>query len=157
MGAADAVRRWVVDTNVIVSALLFRGAASAVRDAWRQGRIVLLVDRGTLLELSRVLAYPKFRLPSEVVAALLEQEVVPSCEVIDTASGPRVCADPDDDRFLWLAASARADAIVSGDADLLDLGDVWDGIPIRTVRRALDELSQEDGDGWDRPPPGHPR
>jgi putative PIN family toxin of toxin-antitoxin system len=136
------VKRWVVDTNVLVSALLFRGPSSAIRDEWRRGRITLLVDRDTLLELSRVLAYPKFGLSEEVVAALLEQEILPCCEVVETVEGPPICADPDDDRFLWLAREARAEAVASGGADLLDLAGVWEGIPICSVRGAVDELAR---------------
>ncbi|MFM1987242.1 MAG: hypothetical protein RJA99_199 [Pseudomonadota bacterium] len=55
-------RRVVLDTNIVVSALLLPGgAAGAVRAAWQAGRIVPLASAATARELVRVLAYPKFR------------------------------------------------------------------------------------------------
>ena len=55
--------RPVLDTNVLVSALLFHsGALSWLRGAWRSGRIRPLAGRQTVAELIRVLAYPKFAL-----------------------------------------------------------------------------------------------
>ncbi len=136
--------RWVLDTNVIVSALLFRGAASRLHRAWRGGEVRLLVDRALLLELARVLAYPKFRLSEEMIPLLLEQEILPFCEVVPDAQGPAVSRDPHDDKFLHVARAGRADALVSGDRDLLVLGNEWEGVPILTLREAIDLLDPEE-------------
>lgn len=55
--------RMVLDTNVVLSALVFGGGAPGqVRRAWQQGVLLPLTSTVTVQELVRVLAYPKFRL-----------------------------------------------------------------------------------------------
>ena len=62
-----AVMRVVLDTNTVVSALLFTGTASALVSHWQSQRISLLLSGPMLEEYLRVLAYPKFRLTAEDV------------------------------------------------------------------------------------------
>jgi len=63
--------RVVFDTNVVLSALLFRaGRVSWISDAWKGKRIIPLISKETLVELIRVLNYPKFKLTP------LEQQTV---------------------------------------------------------------------------------
>lgn len=59
-GSLSGPPRVVLDTNCVVSALLFsRGRLAWLRRAWQSGRVVPLVSRGTATKLIRVLAYPK--------------------------------------------------------------------------------------------------
>ncbi|MDX9709120.1 MAG: putative toxin-antitoxin system toxin component, PIN family [Trichloromonas sp.] len=113
--------RVVFDTNVVVSALLFRhGHLSWWRKAWREGRAIPLLGRETVAELVRVLSYPKFRLKPEEIEALLA-DYLPCGEVITdkpTEKAPS-CRDPDDQKFIDLAFAGNADWLVSGDNDLL--------------------------------------
>lgn len=116
--------RVVLDTNVVVSALLFRaGRVSWLREAWQKGSIVPVVTRETVEELLRVLEYPKFHLTAEDRQELLA-DFLPFAEV---ALSPKkhvrlpACRDPDDEKFLQAAASGRVEALVTGDADLLAL------------------------------------
>jgi putative PIN family toxin of toxin-antitoxin system len=124
--------RVVFDTGVVVSALVFKGGAlDWLRDAWREGRVVPLVSRATADELIRVLAYPKFRL-SEADREELLGEFLPYAEPVNARppkSGLPRCRDPEDRMFLELAAAAHADALVTGDDDLLALADAFT-IPI---------------------------
>ena len=116
--------RVVLDTNVVVSALLFPGGAVApVRELWRTERIRPLIDRACADELLRVLAYPKFRLEPDDISALLE-DYLPFTETVAVRKvrAPR-CRDVEDRKFLVLAAAARADVLVSGDRALLELDD----------------------------------
>jgi putative PIN family toxin of toxin-antitoxin system len=132
--------RVVLDTNVLVSALLFRGPAAAVHAAWASGRFVPLVSHPVLDEYIRVLAYPKFALTEEEIGWLIRHELLRWAEPVTVTT--RVAAignDPADNRFLELAIDGQAELVVSGDAHLLDLG-AWKGIPILTVRRFLDSL-----------------
>lgn len=115
--------RVVFDTNTIVSALLFRGAASWLVGHWQSGEVTLMISRETARELLRVLAYPKFGLSpaqAEAVATryLRHAERVECAE--EYASLP-LCRDPNDQMFIRLAGAGRADLLVSGDKDLLDL------------------------------------
>lgn len=122
--APPAVPRVVLDTNVVLSALMFPGGATAqLRRAWQSGRVLPLVSTATAHELVRVLAYPKFRLGADEQQELLA-DYLPWTEVVAVPEPPpRVpdCRDPDDLPFLHLAAAGRAAALVTGDADLLTL------------------------------------
>ena len=116
--------RVVLDTNIVVSALLFtRGPAVRVRQAWHAGQLLPLASRATVAELVRVLAYPKFRLAPEDQAELLA-DYLPATTVVPVPDPPPTvppCRDPHDLPFLHLASVGRADALVTGDADLLAL------------------------------------
>lgn len=116
--------RVVFDTNVVLSALLFPGGRMAeLRSLWRRGHAVPLACRETTRELLRVLTYPKFRLAEADREALLG-DYLPFCEVIALPEKlPEVppCRDKQDLVFLHLAYVAKADCLVSGDADLLAL------------------------------------
>ena len=126
--------RLVLDTSVLLSALLFpAGALAWIRAAWRAERIRPLASRDTTAEFIRVLAYPKFRLTAAEHQDLLE-EYLPCCEtVVIPDPPPRVpaCRDPFDLPFLELALAGRADALVTGDRDLLALVDSF-ALPILT-------------------------
>lgn len=125
MGAGQAqVKRLrvVLDTNVVVSALLFSGVTARIRDLWRSGAFVFLASGDMVAEYVRVLAYPKFDLYENEIKTLLNDEILPYVTPVKPApSFPPTCRDPDDDKFLACAAAGRADMIVSGDDDLLDL------------------------------------
>lgn len=127
------MKRVVLDTNVLVSALLFGGRLDALIGRWKSGELIPLFSRATFAEFRRVLAYPRFGLTGPEINALIEEEILAWCEVVETGEEIRgVCRDPGDDVFLSCAVAAGADAIVSGDRDLLDLG-AFRGIPILSV------------------------
>lgn len=118
-----AVIRVVLDTNVLVSAILFRGELAKIADLWKGGRIVPVVSRETFDEFRRVLHYPKFRLTPSEMRSIIQDEVLPFFEVVEKVgriSG--VCPDPDDDKFIACAVAAGVDFVVSGDQGLCDLG-----------------------------------
>ena len=116
--------RIVLDTNVVLSALVFRdGTAKRLRDAWQSDACRPLVSTETARELLRVLAYPKFRLSADDRQELLADYLPWTISVRIPARPPAVprCRDPHDVIFLELAASGRAGLLVSGDHDLLAL------------------------------------
>ena len=126
--------RLVLDTNVLVSALVFHsGRLSWLRGAWASGRIRPLAGRETTAELIRVLGYPKFRLSDAARQDILE-DYLPFCETVTVPDPPPAvpeCRDPFDRPFLELALAAHADALVTGDADLQALADDF-AVPILT-------------------------
>ena len=134
-------RRWVLDTNVVLSALLFpSGRLTWLRDAWRSGAIVPLASRDTTTELIRVLHYPRFGLAPHEHEDLLA-DYLPHCESV-AVSGPfstPECRDPRDRPFVELALAGEADALVTGDNDLPALADALP-IPIVTPTAALATL-----------------
>jgi len=111
----------VLDTNTVVSALLFQRERWVwLREGWKSGRVKPLVCRETVEELIRVLGYPKFRLTPADQQALLE-DLLPYCETVKSLAfgGLPPCRDPHDQVFLNLAQTAGATHLVTGDEDLL--------------------------------------
>lgn len=131
--------RVVLDTNVVLSALVFRGGvAGALRPAWQSGVFVPLVSKVTAQELVRVLAYPKFRLTSSDQAELLADYLPYAQTVRVPEPPPKVpdCCDPLDLPFLHLAVAGRAQVLVSGDRDLLSMASTFErlqGCPILSL------------------------
>jgi len=117
------VPRVVLDTNVVLSALLFKsGRVSWLVPLWTGGRIAPLVSKATACELIRVLAYSKFKLAVSEQQAVLAA-FLPYAETVKTRT-PSVgakCRDPYDEIFLTLATQGHADFLVTGDADLLSV------------------------------------
>jgi len=112
--------RVVLDTNVLVSALLFRGPTSRFVDLWQSQQICPLVSRAIVEEYVRVLAYPKFRLTAAEIKTLIEEVVLPYFEVVrPTQRIDAVQSDPSDNKFLECAVAGEAARLISGDADLL--------------------------------------
>ncbi len=124
MGASPPVIRAVLDTNVLLSALLFGGRLEGLHRAWRAGRLRLVLSRETADELLRVLAYPKFRLTPAEITFLFDVEILPFAEVVDVPASEckrRWSRDPDDDKFIRCAMAGKCSRLVSGDDDLLSL------------------------------------
>jgi putative PIN family toxin of toxin-antitoxin system len=126
----------VLDTNVVVSALLFRsGPAARIRAGWQEGHFVPLASGATARELVRVLAYPKFKLAAHEQEDLLA-DYMPWVRVIRIPDPPPAvpaCRDPLDMAFLHLAAAGKAHALVSGDRDLLALAGARGVCPVLAV------------------------
>lgn len=114
----------VIDSNVVLSALVFAsGTAARLRQAWQQGLCLPLVSTATVQELVRVLAYPKFGLGAAEREELLA-DYLPHAEVVGVPWPPPAvaeCRDPHDLPFLHLAHAGRAQALITGDKDLLVL------------------------------------
>lgn len=121
--------RVVLDTNVVLSALVFGGGlAGRLRLAWQQGTFVPLASTATALELMRVLGYPKFRLSAQEQEELLA-DYLPHTRTVRIPTPPPTvpaCRDPLDVPFMHLAVAGRAQVLVSGDRDLLALADEFE-------------------------------
>lgn len=121
----SSVPRAVLDTNVLVSALISPGGGSArLLLELRSGAFELIVSPLLLLELRDVLRRDKFRRYVSEAEADAYVELIRSEAVVRADPGPSpdpLSADPDDEYLIDLARDARADALVTGDAHLLDL------------------------------------
>lgn len=132
--------RWVVDTNVLVSAFLWQGTPGRVIELAGEKEVQLFTSRTLLDELAATLAKKKL---ARYVAAtgLSDAQMLINYRRIVTLVPARqlalqVSRDADDDAVLACALAARADLIVSGDGDLLSLG-AFGGIPVVTVAQAV--------------------
>lgn len=117
--------RIVLDTNVVLDLLHFRDPRLApLAAAWAEGRVRPFADTATLAELERVVAYPKFAIGEAGRLAILDEYAarVLRCDAAgeEAYTLPR-CRDPDDQKFLVLAARCRADLLVTRDRMLLRL------------------------------------
>ena len=116
------ITRVVLDTNVLISALLFKGELSGIVGLWQKGKIIPIISKETFDELRAVLEYPKFSLSPAEIKSLIEHEILPFFEVVNVSKHIKgACRDPGDDKFISCAISASADWIVTGDKDLFDL------------------------------------
>jgi uncharacterized protein len=136
--------RAIVDTNVLVSGLLWRGNPHTLLERVRDGTLSLVSSPALLAELAEVIARPKFDailIASNTSRERSLVEIHALAEIITPAALPEpVCRDPDDDEVLALALAAGVDCIVSGDLDLLDLHP-FQNIPILTAAQALQRLN----------------
>jgi len=118
------VKPVVIDTNVVVSALLFGGKPGKFIQLWKTGQIRPLVSKEITEEYLRVLAYPKFSLSENEITFLLSHEVLPYFEIVEVKSGTgktTVKDDPSDDMFIRCAESGMCKIIMSGDRHFLAL------------------------------------
>ena len=133
----------VIDTNVLLSGLLWHGPPHVLLEKAREGAVDLVLSPALIEELGDVIARPKFsdilsrtsRTPARILAELRT--------FVDFVAAPPlpqpICRDPDDDAVLACALAARADLIVSGDNDLRALG-MFENIPIVGAAEALVRL-----------------
>lgn len=135
----------VVDTNVVISGLLWLGNPGRVLEAAATGVLTLYTSIALIDELADTLG--KAKLAPRVLASgltleeLLQRYLDVAIAVEAPAVGPVVLADPDDDHVLACALAAQADLIVSGDSDLLDLKS-YRGIPVVSAVEALDRIGR---------------
>ena len=114
--------RIVLDTNVLISAILFGGKPRQVLDLVISGLTDCSLSIAILNELKDVLQRPKFGFSPDACFHVVE-ELHGVCEIISPSISLDVIrSDPDDNHVLEFAVEARAHFIVSGDPHLLDLG-----------------------------------
>jgi uncharacterized protein len=130
----------VIDTNVIISALLFGGIPGGLMRLWKSGRIKPLASKEIIDEYIKVLAYPKFELSEVEINYILYNEILPYFDMIKIKDSPVIIkVDPSDDKFIHCAKAGKAIAIVSGDQHLLSLKS-YQEIKILTPTKFLDNL-----------------
>lgn len=109
----------VLDTNVFVSGVFFSGPPHHVLQAWRDGKVQLVISPEILDEYSRVGEALSESFPAIDLKPILELVTVNADMVSPAESAGPICDDPDNDKFFLCALSARCKLIVSGDKHLL--------------------------------------
>jgi uncharacterized protein len=143
---SDGGVRAVIDTNVLLSGLLWRGTPRTLIQQVRTGALTLISSPVLLAELAEVIRRRKFQTilsrshtnPERMLSGLRQV-----AEIVDPPPLPvPVSRDPDDDAVLALAVASRADLVVSGDADLLILGN-HAGISIIDAAAAVSRVGSQ--------------
>lgn len=133
--------RLIVDTNILISALLIESSLPAqLLLLWRQGRFDLVSSAEQLDELMRVTRYPKVR---ERLSPALAGRLINQLRDVASLTGKlpvvTACADPYDNYLLAMAEAANANLLLTGDKrDLLSMGH-HKGTRIITVREFLQQ------------------
>ena len=124
----------VLDTNILVSALLFRGETAGIHRAIKEGRLQPLVTAPVLKEYLRVLAYPKLGLTESEIRYLLNEEIRPWFHMINED-------DPSDDHVVNAARVYAGTYLISGDSHILQARERLP-VPVLTARELLDRLKE---------------
>ena len=132
-------KKVILDTNILISALGWRGNPKKILDLIVEGKIEIFTSESQLRELSKVLDYPKFEFTGEQKDRLKSlilniSTIVKPVEKINVIS-----KDPDDNMILECAVAGDVDYIVTGDPDLLILKE-FRGIKIVKAKEFLDEF-----------------
>lgn len=136
--------RLVIDTNILVSALLNpHSNAAALLDQWEMRRFDVLMCEQQLDELTRVTRYPKLqkRITHSIAGSLVNQ-LRKVAVMVDDVPTPDISPDSDDNWILGLARKGGADFIVSGDkCHILEIGK-YHTTSIITLTQMLDVLKR---------------
>jgi putative PIN family toxin of toxin-antitoxin system len=136
------LRHFVLDTNVVVSGLLWGGTPRLLFDAIDEGNLRISTSIAMLSEMAEILERPKFA--ARIAASgLAVNEIIQGyaswCSIVKPTAIAGVTPDPDDNIVIGTALAAGAEAIVTGDAAFRGIGR-WRDIAIMDVRMALDQL-----------------
>ena len=132
----------IIDTNVFVSGVFFSGPPYSILNAWRHGKLSLLISPEILDEYQRTdeklsNKFPGVDLEHWIALIMLKASLIDAPPLRE-----KVCIDPDDDKFLALAIASNTKIITSGDKHLLDVSG-YHGISVLKPREFVDEyLSQ---------------
>jgi putative PIN family toxin of toxin-antitoxin system len=134
--------RLVLDTNTVVSALLWEGVPKRLLAAVGGGGIALFTSPPLIAELSDVLSRRKFEKQigaAQLTSSQLLDFYARSSTLVEPVPTPRVVSDPDDDVVIGTALAAKADFIVTGDSALLAVGE-HEGVRILSASDAFRAL-----------------
>lgn len=129
--------RIVLDTNVLVSGIYFRGPPFAILDGWRRRRVELMFSPAIRQEYHATATHLAARFGGVDLAPWLTMLDARATLVDAPALGEQVCTDAADDKFLACAMAGRCRTVVSGDRALLQVSG-WRGITVLTPRQFVD-------------------
>lgn len=130
--------RIVLDTNVFVSGVFWKGPPAVVLDACSSGRIELVLSPAIIDEYRRVGQELTNQYHGLDLKSVIDALITIAYVVSDRKLPSPVCSDPDDDKFLAAAISSRAEYVVSGDKALLRVHE-YRGVRVVTAREFVDD------------------
>jgi len=112
----------VIDTNVVLSAILFGGKPKQVLEMALSGSIQLAISESLVNELQGVLQRPKFELSAQLIQTVVSEYASIARWIEPSQHFNVVVDDPSDNQFIDCAVAAKADYLITGDKHLLNLG-----------------------------------
>ncbi len=112
--------RVVIDTNVVMSGIFFKGNPNRVLTAFDENKFEVFASKDIIAEYEEVSERLKKKLkrtPSEDLFKIF----IARLNVVETEGSINICRDPDDDKFIECAVDSKSLYIVSGDKDLLSI------------------------------------
>jgi uncharacterized protein len=129
----------IVDTNVFISGIFWKGPPHQILMEWKKGRFKLVVSPSIFEEYQRVLMELSARFGDLQYNSILDLVSFHAEFVTDMKFPQPICTDPDDDKFVAAAISSKTEFIVSGDKALLALNG-FEGLKILKPRSFLDQI-----------------
>jgi putative toxin-antitoxin system toxin component, PIN family len=127
----------ILDTNVLVSGIFFKGPPYRIFQIWKKGHIDIVISHEILEEYRRVIQDVSTQFPHIDISNLFEMITLKAHFTLSLASHPQICDDPDDDKFFSAALASKTSIIISGDKHLLDKSG-FSGIIVLKPRKFLD-------------------
>jgi uncharacterized protein len=130
--------RIVLDTNILVSGIFWKGIPYKILECWIEDKFKLLITKEILDEYQKTLAKISKGKRDDIVNtwAML---IIENSIVVNVKHTFKLSIDPDDDKFIDCAVSGNAIYIVSGDSHLLNLKNVM-SIEIIKANEFLEKL-----------------
>jgi len=132
----------VIDTNVFISGVFFKGPPNQIIQAWSEGKIQVVISLDIFKEYSRVGEELSQQFPGIDLDPILNLLYQKSDLVSVTEFSEAVCDDPDDDKFIACALSSKTKLIISGDKHLLKVSG-YHGIQVLSPRKFVDEYLKD--------------
>jgi putative PIN family toxin of toxin-antitoxin system len=127
----------ILDTNVLVSGIFFKGPPYRIFQIWKKGQIEIVISHEILAEYRRVIQDLSTHFPHIDISNLFEMITLKAHLTLALALHPQICDDPDDDKFFSAALASKTSIIISGDKHLLDKSG-FSGITVLKPRIFLD-------------------
>jgi putative PIN family toxin of toxin-antitoxin system len=109
----------ILDTNVLVSGIFFKGVPFNILTEWKRGKFKLVVSHSILNEYNEVVVELSKKYSTIEADQILEKIALNSKIYFEIALSEQICDDPDDDKFFALAMASKTKIIISGDKHLL--------------------------------------
>jgi putative PIN family toxin of toxin-antitoxin system len=110
----------ILDTNVLVSGIFFKGPPHDILVEWKKGKFKLVVSHEILDEYRRIVDDLSDKFPNIDITEIMEK-IALNCEVtFSIVLRESICDDPDDDKFFAAAIASKSKIIISGDKHLLN-------------------------------------
>ncbi|HXH32759.1 MAG TPA: putative toxin-antitoxin system toxin component, PIN family [Bacteriovoracaceae bacterium] len=130
--------RAVIDTNVFISGIFWKGPPYLILEAWSEGKFKLIISSEILIEYERVLNELSKKANAQNSHRIFDLIKLNAEMVTPVVFAKFVCRDKDDDKFLAAALGGSVQFLVTGDEDLLVLGE-YHGLKILKPKLFLDQ------------------